>query len=347
MQHRGPATVGPRRSIGGTQWAAAAFEDHWNSGRVAIAFAIAGTSPGWRNQRPASRAWWRRAPRSNWSRRDFSSPKDRSARRMASSISPTTGPIKFSCSTRPGKITVAHENTNNANGLALTRDGDLLEVQGVGKRVNKRSRTARSRRSRKASTASRSWRRTICSSTPGAASTSPIRGRGRWCRAARRSSITFPPAPRNPLSSTTSWCGPMGSSSTADGKTLLVNNSLSETFYAYDVERGRQGQEQAAIRQAARHPRGQGKRRRRHGHRSRRPGLRHLRRRRADFRRQRANISAPFRRRARHPTWRSPDRTERTLYITAREGLYRRKDAGAGTGSHRQVKRRVIATRLC
>ena len=41
---------------------------------------------------------------------------------------------------RKGKITVVHENTNNANGLVLTKSGDLLEVQGAGKRVNRRSR---------------------------------------------------------------------------------------------------------------------------------------------------------------------------------------------------------------
>src|SRR5258708_7044785 len=33
---------------------------------------------------------------------------------------------------RKGKITVVHENTNNANGLVLTKSGDLLEVQGAG-----------------------------------------------------------------------------------------------------------------------------------------------------------------------------------------------------------------------
>src|SRR3989440_3217460 len=39
-----------------------------------------------------------------------------------------------------GKIGLVHENTNGANGLALTRDGDLLAAEGEGKRISKRSR---------------------------------------------------------------------------------------------------------------------------------------------------------------------------------------------------------------
>src|SRR5712672_2401858 len=39
-----------------------------------------------------------------------------------------------------GKISVARENTNGANGLALTRDGELLLAKGDGKRITKRNR---------------------------------------------------------------------------------------------------------------------------------------------------------------------------------------------------------------
>ncbi len=35
---------------------------------------------------------------------------------------------------------MAHEQTNGANGLALTRDGDLLAAEGDGKRISRRSR---------------------------------------------------------------------------------------------------------------------------------------------------------------------------------------------------------------
>lgn len=37
-----------------------------------------------------------------------------------------------------GKISLAYDKTDNANGLAFSRSGELLEVQGVGKKVNKR-----------------------------------------------------------------------------------------------------------------------------------------------------------------------------------------------------------------
>src|SRR5262249_52804419 len=39
-----------------------------------------------------------------------------------------------------GKISVARENTSGANGLALTRDGELLFAEGDGKRITKRNR---------------------------------------------------------------------------------------------------------------------------------------------------------------------------------------------------------------
>ena len=59
-----------------------------------------------------------------------------------------------------GKISLAYDKTDNANGLALSRSGELFEVQGVGKKVNKRGKDVRSRRSPTASAASRSWRQT-------------------------------------------------------------------------------------------------------------------------------------------------------------------------------------------
>jgi sugar lactone lactonase YvrE len=38
------------------------------------------------------------------------------------------------------KIDLVREQTNGANGLALTHDGDLLAAEGDGKRISKRSR---------------------------------------------------------------------------------------------------------------------------------------------------------------------------------------------------------------
>ena len=137
-----------------------------------------------------------------------------------------------------GKITVAHENTNNANGLVLTRDGDLLEAQGVGKRVNKRSRSGTvTTLTEKASMASRLWRRTIFSPTPRAVSTSPIRVRGPVVPGRKAFGITSPLAAKEPIVIDDELVRPNGLILTADGKTLLVNDfRLSQTFYAYDVE---------------------------------------------------------------------------------------------------------------
>src|SRR5262245_35064378 len=38
-----------------------------------------------------------------------------------------------------GKITLIREQSTGANGLALTKDGDLLAAEGDGKRISKRS----------------------------------------------------------------------------------------------------------------------------------------------------------------------------------------------------------------
>src|SRR5258708_3280123 len=39
-----------------------------------------------------------------------------------------------------GEISLVREQTNGANGLAMTREGDLLAAEGDGKRISKRSR---------------------------------------------------------------------------------------------------------------------------------------------------------------------------------------------------------------
>jgi len=135
-----------------------------------------------------------------------------------------------------GKITVAHENTNNANGLALTREGDLLEVQGVGKRVNKRSRDGT------VTTLTESFegkpfmapndlfvdaRGGIYFSDPGPRPVLP----------GRKAFVYYlPVSAKEPILIDDQLGRPNGLILTADGKTLLVNDSLSETFYAYDVE---------------------------------------------------------------------------------------------------------------
>src|SRR5215467_12921001 len=100
-----------------------------------------------------------------------------------------------------GEINLFREQTNGANGLAVTREGDLLAAEGDGKRISNAAATAPSRPLPRAAKASRFWRRTISSLMPWAASTSPIPARGRLFPAALPTSITCRPAP-----SSRSWC---------------------------------------------------------------------------------------------------------------------------------------------
>src|SRR6516164_3780120 len=91
-----------------------------------------------RNRRPASRAWWRRTPSRAWCRKGSCSRKGRSARRTAGFIFPTSVPIARLDTN--GEISLFREQTNGANGLAVTGEGDLLAAEGDGKRISKRSR---------------------------------------------------------------------------------------------------------------------------------------------------------------------------------------------------------------
>ena len=279
---------------------------------------------------PASPAWWRRAPRSSWSRRDFSSPKGRSAHRMAAFISPTIAPIRIHFLDASGKITVAHENTNNANGLALTRDGDLLEVQGVGKRVNKRSRSGTVT--------------TLTESFDG----KPFMAPNDLFADAKGGIYFSDPGPRPVVPGRKAFVYylPAGAK-----EPIVIDDQLGAAQRAHPHGRrqdaaGQRFPERDVLRL----------RRRARTARSRTSGrspscaISPTARKAAPtawpsivtagctsppspafrFSTPLANTSAPFRRRARPPTWRSPDRTGTTLYITAREGLYRVKTLAQG-----------------
>ena len=60
-----------------------------------------------------------------------------------------------------GKIAVIREGTNGANGLALTKDGELLFAEGDSKRISKRGKDGTITTSPRAPQAFRCWRRTI------------------------------------------------------------------------------------------------------------------------------------------------------------------------------------------
>jgi len=102
-----------------------------------------------------------------------------------------------------GEIGFVREQTNGANGLAVTREGDLLAAEGDGKRISKRSRDG-----------------TVTTVTEG------IEGKPLL-------------APNDLILDAKGgiyFARPNGLTLTRDGKTLIVDDTLGPTVYAYDVE---------------------------------------------------------------------------------------------------------------
>ena len=134
-----------------------------------------------------------------------------------------------------GKISPVRENANGANGLALTRDGELLFAEGDGKRLTKRNKDG-----------------SITSLTegpPGAPLLAPndllVDAKGgiyftdpgpRPVVAGRPTYVYYlPSGSRQPLLLDGSIARPNGLTLTADGKTLIVDDTLNPTVFAYDV----------------------------------------------------------------------------------------------------------------
>jgi len=138
---------------------------------------------------------------------------------------------------RNGKITVAHENTNNANGLVLTKSGDLLEAQGTGKRVNRRSRDG------KVTTLTDGIggkpflapNDLIADAKGGIYFTDPG---PRPVVAGRKAYVYYlPPGAKEPVVIDDAVVRPNGLSLTLDGKTLIVDDSVGDEVFAWDVQR--------------------------------------------------------------------------------------------------------------
>jgi gluconolactonase len=134
-----------------------------------------------------------------------------------------------------GKITVARENTNGTNGIALTKEGDLLFAEGGGKRISKRGRDG---------TIS-----TVTDSFEGKPFLSPndllVDARGGlyitdpgprpWCPAARPTS-SICRRRKEPIAIDAQVPRPNGLTLTRDGRTLIVDDTLNPSVYAYDVQ---------------------------------------------------------------------------------------------------------------
>jgi gluconolactonase len=135
-----------------------------------------------------------------------------------------------------GKISVARENTNGANGLALTREGELLFAEGDGKRIT--------RRNRDGSVA------VVTEGPPGAPLLAPndliVDAKGgiyftdpgpRPVVPGRPTYVYYLPAgAKTPILIDGAVPRPNGLTLTNDGRTLIVDDTLNPTVFAYDVQ---------------------------------------------------------------------------------------------------------------
>jgi len=135
-----------------------------------------------------------------------------------------------------GKISVVREQSNGTNGLALTKDGDLLMAEGGGKRITKRGRdgTITTVIDNHAGTPMLAPNDLIVDSKGGIYFTDPgprpvVAGRPTYVSylapGARQSIIVDDKVPR-----------PNGLTLTRDGRTLIVDDTLGPMVFAYDVQ---------------------------------------------------------------------------------------------------------------
>jgi gluconolactonase len=133
-----------------------------------------------------------------------------------------------------GKIAVFRENTNSANGLALTRDGDLLFAEG--KRISKRSRDGM------ITAVTDSYQGKpflalndlIMDAKGGIYFTDPgprpvVPGRPTYV-------FYLPAGAKEPLLIDDKVPRPNGLTLTRDGRTLIVDDTLNPAVFAYDVQ---------------------------------------------------------------------------------------------------------------
>ena len=135
-----------------------------------------------------------------------------------------------------GTISMVRENTNGANGLALTRDGELLFAEGDGKRITKRNKDGSIT--------------TVTEGPTGVPLLAPndllVDSKGgiyftdpgpRPVVAGRPTYVYYlPSGVPQPILLDGNIARPNGLTLTGDGKTLIVDDTLNPTVFAYDVE---------------------------------------------------------------------------------------------------------------
>jgi gluconolactonase len=134
-----------------------------------------------------------------------------------------------------GKISVVLENSNNANGLAFTKSGDLLAAEGGGKRI---SRIAPDGRVTEVSRGDgerplMSPNDLIVDAKDGIYFTDPgprpvVPGRKAYV-------YYLPPGASKAIAQDDAIIRPNGLTITLDGKTLIVADTVGDTLYAFDI----------------------------------------------------------------------------------------------------------------
>src|SRR5438876_9071598 len=135
-----------------------------------------------------------------------------------------------------GKISMARENTNGANGLALTRDGELMFAEGDGKRMTKRNKDGTITTVTEGPTGVPllAPNDLLVDSKGGIYSTDPG---PRPVVAGRQTYVYYlPSGARQPILLDGSIARPNGLTLTGVGRTLIVDDTLNPTVFAYDVQ---------------------------------------------------------------------------------------------------------------
>jgi len=135
-----------------------------------------------------------------------------------------------------GKITLVRENSNGANGLAFMRDGELLMAEGEGKRISKRSRDGAM------TTLTESFEGKpflapndlFVDSKGGIYFTDPgprpvVPGRPTFV-------FYLAPGAKEPILLDGQVARPNGLTLTRDGKTLIVDDTIGPAVFAYEVQ---------------------------------------------------------------------------------------------------------------
>ena len=131
---------------------------------------------------------------------------------------------------------MVRENTNGANGLALTRDGELLFAEGDGKRITKRNKDGSITTLTEGPTGVPllAPNDLLVDSRGGIYFTDPgprpvVPGRPTYV-------YYLPSGAQQPILLDGSIARPNGLTLTGDGKTLIVDDTLNPTVFAYDVQ---------------------------------------------------------------------------------------------------------------